>query len=50
MVVGQYVAGNDHPGFLEDDSIAERDEEAAKCCPTFVQLLDRSWIWLFMLC
>lgn len=41
VVLGQFTAADGNPGFLEDDSIAEKDREAAKYCSTFAQLVIR---------
>mmetsp|Transcript_62692 Transcript_62692/g.162711 ORF Transcript_62692/g.162711 Transcript_62692/m.162711 type:complete len:547 (+) Transcript_62692:91-1731(+) len=41
VVLGQFTAANGNPGFLEDDSIAEKDREEAKYCSTFAQLVVR---------
>jgi len=41
VVLGQFTAANGNPGFLEDDSIAEKDREVAKYCSTFAQLVIR---------
>ncbi|CAK9103287.1 unnamed protein product [Durusdinium trenchii] len=48
VVLGQFTSGNGKPGYLEDDSIAEKDREKAKHCATFAQLViridnDRWW-------
>merc|ERR1711972_605631 len=41
VVLGQFTAANGNPGFLEVDSIAEKDREVAKYCSTFAQLVIR---------
>jgi len=41
VVLGQFTAADGNPGFLEDDSIAEKDKEAAKYCCTFAQIVIR---------
>lgn len=41
VVVGQYVAANGKPGYLEDDSIAAEDREKAQFVPTFAQVVLR---------
>lgn len=48
VILGQFTAANGKPGYLEDDSIAEKDREKAKYCATFAQLVlrinnDRWW-------
>lgn len=48
VILGQFTAGNGKPGYLEDDSIAEKDREKAQHCATFAQLVvridnDRWW-------
>eukprot|EP00931_Biecheleriopsis_adriatica_P088670 TRINITY_DN62940_c0_g1_i1.p1 TRINITY_DN62940_c0_g1~~TRINITY_DN62940_c0_g1_i1.p1 ORF type:complete len:536 (+),score=107.90 TRINITY_DN62940_c0_g1_i1:50-1609(+) len=39
VVVGQYIGAGGKPGYLEDDSIAEKDREKAKLVPTFAQCI-----------
>ena len=41
VVVGQYVAANGKPGYLEDDSIPAADREKAQLVPTFAQVVLR---------
>jgi glucose-6-phosphate 1-dehydrogenase len=41
VILGQFTAANGKPGFTEDDSIKKEDEEKAKFCSTFAQLVIR---------
>lgn len=41
VVVGQYVAADGKPGYLEDDSIAAADRDKAEFVPTFAQVVLR---------
>jgi len=41
VVLGQFTAANGNPGFLDDDSIAEKDRDVAQHCSTFCQMVVR---------
>jgi glucose-6-phosphate 1-dehydrogenase len=41
VILGQFTAGKGQPGYLEDDSIVEKDREKAKYCATFAQIVCR---------
>ena len=41
VILGQFTACNGKPGYLDDESIAEKDREKAKHCATFAQIVVR---------